>query len=286
MASASDNRMHVSEAEFRDLFGDSDSGSHIEFYGFDVSGSDGETDEENDEENGTRVVDEQWTQQLLPIVVEEFDAQTGKRFTIPDNASQLDVFSVLFDDKIVGKIVTETNLYAQQTIAQNPGRNLNWKDTTAREIKAFFGVSIIMGLNSLPIIADYWASDPCLGNEEVKKVMTKNRFESISRFLHFNDSSAAPKRDEPNFDRKFSSRSDNTRKRSLRADAAVPVAAENAADHFCARREGKGRKRECVQCKKDGRQTQGGNAVQTVYECVQCGLALCQEPCFLRFHSA
>ena len=30
----------------------------------------------------------------------------------------------------------------------------------------------------------------------------------------------------------FSSRSDNTRKLSLCADAAVPVAAENAADHF------------------------------------------------------
>ena len=78
----------------------------------------------------------------FPIVVEEFDAQTGKRFTIPDNASQLDVLSVHFDNEIVAKIVTETNLYAQQTIAQNPGRTLNWKDTMAREIKAFFGVSI------------------------------------------------------------------------------------------------------------------------------------------------
>ena len=56
-----------------------------------------------------------------------------------------------------------------------------------------------MGLNSLPTIADYWASNPCLGNREVK-VMTRNQFESISWFLHFNNSSAAPKRAEPNFD--------------------------------------------------------------------------------------
>lgn len=53
----------------------------------------------------------------------------------------------------------------------------------------------------------------------------------------------------------FSSRSDNNMKHSLRANATVPVNADNAADHFCAKRQHKERKRPCVQCKKDGRKT-------------------------------
>ena len=56
------------------------------------------------------------------------------------------------------------------------------------EIEAFLGVCVVMGVNPLPCTADYWSSDPYLGNEGIQKVMTKNRFENISRFFHFNDS--------------------------------------------------------------------------------------------------
>jgi len=83
----------------------------------------------------------------------------------------------------------------------------------------------------------------------------------------------------------FSSRSEN-RKRSMKAVAAQPcVSPENAAGHFICRREGNARKRHCVQCKRDGRTTTSGRAKETIYECSQCGIALCKEPCFLLYHS-
>lgn len=81
----------------------------------------------------------------------------------------------------------ETNPYAGQKLV---GEALDkWQDVTLDEIKAFLDVSVVMGLNPLPSTADYWSSDPFLGNEGIQKVMTKNRFEHLSRFFHFNDSS-------------------------------------------------------------------------------------------------
>ena len=41
------------------------------------------------------------------------------------------------------------------------------------EIKAFLGVYVVMGVN-LPSTADYWSSDPFLGNKGIQKVMTKS----------------------------------------------------------------------------------------------------------------
>ena len=39
----------------------------------------------------------------------------------------------------------------------------------------------------------------------------------------------------------------------------------------------KGRKRQCVQCKRVGTKTPKGRPVETTFECVQCGVALCKE---------
>ena len=72
-------------------------------------------------------------------------------------------------------IVTETNRYAQQKL---PAQALEkFQDVTLNEIKAFLSVSILMGINCLPFTADYWSSDPCLGNEGIQKAMTKNRLQ-------------------------------------------------------------------------------------------------------------
>jgi len=201
----------ISREEYQIIFGDSDSEaeevSDLEFSGLEDSDSESNTGEgdveigEDEVEPEAEVID--WSQQLSPVVLEEFDSPTGKTFDIAENASELDILSFIFTDEIVEKIVTESNKYARQKLALKPQQLENWVDTTASEMKAFLGVCIIMGLNSLPSIADYWSSDPFLGNEGIKQVMTKNRFECLSRFLHFNDSSLEPKRGKDNFDRLF-----------------------------------------------------------------------------------
>ena len=81
----------------------------------------------------------------------------------------------------------------------------------------------------------------------------------------------------------FSSRSDQ-KKRSQRALSLEGcIGPENSASHFISRREG--RKRHCVQCKKDGRKTAINCAKETIYECAQCGVALCKETSFFYFNT-
>lgn len=172
------------------IFGDSDSetgsdrelDSDLDFSGLESADSDSEQGESESGSESESDEDEalEWTNQLKPIVVEEFNSPTGRTFQLPNNAREVDVFDSLFDEDILAKIVAETIRYAYQKLAMNQQRLENWKDTTATEMKAYLGVSIVMGLNSLPCTADYWSSDPFFGNEGIKKVMTKNRFEELS----------------------------------------------------------------------------------------------------------
>ena len=62
------------------------------------------------------------------------------------------------------------------------------------------------GINDLPIIADYWSSDIFIGNDGIKQMMIKNRFEEISQFFHLNNSSEEHARGKENFDRLYKCR--------------------------------------------------------------------------------
>ena len=97
-------------------------------------------------------------------------------------------------------IVVETNRYARQKLSTSPERLANFVLVTRAEIKAFMGINIIMGIAKLPQVALYWSSDDYFGNQGIKKVMSKNRFEEIGSYLHFNDSSVEPARGTLGFD--------------------------------------------------------------------------------------
>lgn len=83
----------------------------------------------------------------------------------------------------------------------------------------------------------------------------------------------------------FSSRSENRKSTMKAASLQATTTPGNAAGHFCIRREGNARKMHCVQCKKDERKTSSDRAKETIYECAQCGIALCKDPCFKRYHN-
>ena len=96
-------------------------------------------------------------------------------------------------------IVEETNRYARQSLQSNAHCLAAWKDITKPEMKAFFGICVIRGINQLPRVADYWKDDPFIGNEGIKRTMLRNCFQEISQFLHFADST----RGEEGYDRLF-----------------------------------------------------------------------------------
>jgi hypothetical protein len=104
-------------------------------------------------------------------------------------------FGLWWDDRTVATLVEQTNLYASQqcTNVTDPRRRgrpaglngrPNWRDTDAKEFRAFLGVVILMGLKTTPTIRDYWSQDIFWRCNLIPKVLTRDRFESILRCLH------------------------------------------------------------------------------------------------------
>ena len=109
------------------------------------------------------------------------------------------MFQHFFDHDILSLIVRETNRFAAQCLAgANP--STTW-ETNLTEIKAYLGFMVVMGVNRLPEIRDYWSVDPMLNNTFTSSQITCKCFEELSRYMHFVDNSTLPLRDEPGFHR-------------------------------------------------------------------------------------
>ena len=109
---------------------------------------------------------------------------------MPRDATPNDYFKLFYTDEYIQHIVDETNRYAEQTInAARPLRRrsiLNlWVEVTDEEMSKFFGIIFYMGLVALPSYKHYWRKDGNYRNAYIPKVMTRDRFHGIMRFLHF-----------------------------------------------------------------------------------------------------
>ena len=63
------------------------------------------------------------------------------------------------------------------------------------------GFMILMGINKLPEIRDYWSTNGYLHYAPIADRISRGRFEEITRYLHFVDSDTLLSRDHPQFSR-------------------------------------------------------------------------------------
>ena len=210
--------LDVTAEEYHDIFGTSDEeDADIDFEGSDIEvqqiDSDGELEEEaeesNNEDDAADAIDEQtaWSNELSDFVISQFNSQCGIKVEVPPESKSDFFFNLIFSDELIDLIVRETNRYARQKLAGNNTRLAKWHDVTRQELKAYFGICLVMGINNLPRLAMYWSSDPLIGNTGIQNIMTKNRFEELSQYLHFSNSETEPQRGEENFDRLYKVRS-------------------------------------------------------------------------------
>ena len=94
-----------------------------------------------------------WTEWRTPVLVKQFTSTTGPTVNIPE--SPLEVFELFFSDDLLDIIVEESNGYAAQVMGDECYRE--WRKITKEEVKAFFGFSILMGIDHLrlPSVDDY-----------------------------------------------------------------------------------------------------------------------------------
>lgn len=103
----------------------------------------------------------------------------------------VDYFSLLFPDEAFDLMSEETNRYAMQYLDTTADFSENshfhyWHDTSSEEMKAYVALQIAMGLCQKPSLEDYWGTY-WLTFTDFKRVMSRNRFEIVQTFLHFND---------------------------------------------------------------------------------------------------
>ena len=112
-----------------------------------------------------------------------------------ENPSPLQVFAETYS---LGCLLTLIKVQSERYAEQN-GRVY---ETTIDELAAFLGINILMGINRLPAIKDYWSLEEGLGNPLIQKAMTRSRFFEILQNMHFSDNlQNLPPRDSEQYDR-------------------------------------------------------------------------------------
>ena len=62
-----------------------------------------------------------------------------------------------------------------------------WLKVSVDDLRAFLGFSVLMGINHLPSLNDYWSWGPRLRYAPVADWITRDRFRGISWYLLFVD---------------------------------------------------------------------------------------------------
>lgn len=128
------------------------------------------------------------------MVITPCSEQAGPRVSLPSDP--LGLFS-LFLTTCLSTQSLRKQTYAEQTLQ---GSGKEWL-TNSAEIRAYMGFMILMGINQLPEIRDYWSTNEYLHNAPIADRISRDRFEQITHYLHFTDNEMLPSRGEEGYSR-------------------------------------------------------------------------------------
>ena len=108
----------------------------------------------------------------------------GNNYSLPlenvDQLTPIDYFEMFWKEDLNELISEQTNLYS----VQQSGKSIN---TTPKEIEQLIGVQMQMSIVKLSCYDMYWASETKI--PRVSEVMSRNRYKSLSKYLHVRDNS-------------------------------------------------------------------------------------------------
>lgn len=99
----------------------------------------------------------------------------------------MELFLKLFTNEIQHEVVTQTNAFADQTGDCCTRRWSSWQELNEQELLKFLAVRMLMGVNRLPEMKQYWSKDPLLQYPIISKIMKQDRYFEILKYLHFSD---------------------------------------------------------------------------------------------------
>lgn len=153
----------------------------------------GPSENQNKQQKITHII---WRKKNLLI---SDNCLTFEERNYPSNIMDLETpfqcFRYFLTDECLDLITFQSNLYANQT-------NINKNSSlTKTDIDKFIGISLYCSLMTAPSTRTYWSQH--LGYERINNCMSYNNYQTIKRFLHFNDNEKMPRKDAENFDRLY-----------------------------------------------------------------------------------
>lgn len=122
-----------------------------------------ESSMEPDSQQTEATDDDFWSYDLHPVDIAPFTEQVGPYHTLLPDDDLLKYFYLMINEDFFETAAQETNRYAEQEMTRKGSRDSIWYPTTSPEMKTFFGLNIIMGINQLPRIDMYWSENPFVG---------------------------------------------------------------------------------------------------------------------------
>ena len=112
---------------------------------------------------------------------------------VRDDATVLDYVELYLTDAIMTLIVDETNRFAEQYLLEKSVTDLDnsylgqWTPVTILEMKKFIGTLLLVGIVYKPDLHMYWSTDIYYLTPAFSKIMKRDCFYLILKFLHFNN---------------------------------------------------------------------------------------------------
>ena len=135
-------------------------------------------------------------EQFVPVHVEDFHEGTaGPTVSVPESVKE--VSQLIFTDVIVDHTVKESNRYALLVMGQSTFDK--WENVN-RDIFAYMGIMVMMGLVNRPSFHDYWRRDPLYYCPPIAERMSRDRFLEIHRYIHFVENNTINPPGDPGYD--------------------------------------------------------------------------------------
>ncbi|XP_042879203.1 piggyBac transposable element-derived protein 4-like isoform X2 [Penaeus japonicus] len=97
------------------------------------------------------------------------------------------LFDCFLTPELMQIITNETNRFAGQQERSTSSHMKEWKDASVDEMYVYLGLRIMMDVQPRPRQRHFWSRDPKVRCCLFPKTMTRDRFDSLSRYFHFSD---------------------------------------------------------------------------------------------------
>ena len=134
-----------------------------------------------------------------PIPFEGVEAGVSPMYC-PVSDEPCEAFMSIMDNEVVEHLCRWTNERAAIYLGGNRKKKVNgllWKDLDPKTLYLYFALVFNMGVVKYPRVAMYWSQDPVYGGPKVftHKVMSRNLFSNITKFLRFSSPADVDKDD-------------------------------------------------------------------------------------------